>query len=467
MKCEKCAFDLPGSRVICPQCNFNNAAQRVDKWKAERQLSQTNAPLSTAALTAAAPESRPVANVVSAAAKVRARYASEAKLLQFPVTPKTEPPTAAPEVPQDTASSEPPWRELARAKVREHQQRRYGAVDGNAAPTLPEDPAALLLVESALKRIRRTQVPPAVRPLPSGTRSSSGRAVARALEYDELPLEEPQAGTPQVAPAPSALEPERATPLRAVAPSAPAGKPAGDPVGRPASKPIGKASDSQADKQTYTQAPPQSLRTRLEILAQGSSLTEVETGAELRASAEPVETTAEVAHTVSAEESIMPALAALEHQAEAHAHSTKKSSIWIGKPAPIWLRALAGAVDLEAAALAYLPFFGAYTSFDGQPERADLYLMAVILALVVYLYQLITYSFNGRTFGMALCGLRCVDVTDASITITFKRRLWQSLGGTIALLCPPINFVVTRVTEYQRGLADALGQTITLRRAED
>jgi uncharacterized RDD family membrane protein YckC len=152
---------------------------------------------------------------------------------------------------------------------------------------------------------------------------------------------------------------------------------------------------------------------------------------------------------------------------ESHTTDTAKAKLWIGKPAPVWLRTLAGSVDLEAAALAYLPFFAAYTSLDGPPEGTDLYLMVAMLGVVIYLYQLITYSLNGRTFGMAICGLRCAVMEEASQPISFKRRLWQAFGGTVALLCPPLNFVVTRLTEHQRGLADALAGTITLRRTQD
>ena len=93
--------------------------------------------------------------------------------------------------------------------------------------------------------------------------------------------------------------------------------------------------------------------------------------------------------------------------------------------------------------------------------------VVAMLAVVIYLYQLITYSLNGRTFGMAICGLRCAVMEEVSQPISFKRRLWQAFGGTVALLCPPLNFFVTRVTEHQRGLADALAGTITLRRTQD
>ena len=434
MKCEKCACELAGSRVICPQCGFNNAAQRADKWKAQRQASPSTeandveaSPVAQAGATAASTVSS------SAAAKVRARYASEAKLLQFPIAPKIEI-----ETPKETAPSEPAWRELARAKVRAHQQRRQDETDGSTPPPLCEDPTSQLIVESALKRIRRAQPPPTVRPLPRvprhGGGHSGGQAVARALDYDEQPLADQPLVTPEiVAPAPLTTPAPRAV-VPNTRPTAP----------------------------SLRTATPEALRTRLETIAPPTAAEAAPVIEEPSLASQPV------AIETKTEEVVTPALAALEHQAaETRTTTSKKSNVWVGKPAPIWLRALAGAVDLEAAALAYLPFFGAYTSLDGLPEWGDLYLMASILAVVLFLYQLITYSFNGRTFGMALCGLRCVDVTDASTPIPLNRRLWQSLGGTIGLLCPPLNFVVTRVTEYQRGLADALGKTITLRRAED
>jgi uncharacterized RDD family membrane protein YckC len=443
MKCEKCACVLPGSRVNCPQCGFNNAAQRADKWKAQRQasLATESNPVEALPTTAAEAPAVPGTASAAAAAKVRARYASEAKLLQFPVTPKVET-----EAPRETAPSEPAWRELARAKVREHQQRRQSNEDGNGPIPTPEDPTAQLIVESALKRIRRVQPPPTVRPLPRIPRHTGGQAVARALDYDEQLLAGQLAQAPE-APIPAPLA--AAPPLRQASPSA------------------------QPAVPSLRQATPAALRTRLDRLETSVPKTEAIEAAPAPVPVSVVEEPSITPSRIAAEgdEVLTPALAALEQRATETNTSTattgKKSHLWVGKPAPIWLRALAGAVDLEAAALAYLPFFGAYTSLDGPPEWADLYLMVSILAVVLFLYQLITYSFNGRTFGMALCGLRCVDATDASTQISFNRRLWQALGGTIGLLCPPFNFVVTRLTEYQRGLADALGNTITLRRAED
>src|SRR5262249_36537151 len=120
MKCKKCAGELPGGKVICPRCNFNNALQNPAQWKARTE----GAPLATEKSATAANPPSPLA------AKVRARYGAEANLLHFPVTPKTAEETAASESP-----SEPAWRAQTKAKVREHLERRKAeAAGGGTAP---------------------------------------------------------------------------------------------------------------------------------------------------------------------------------------------------------------------------------------------------------------------------------------------------------------------------------------------
>lgn len=433
MKCEKCASEMPGSRVICPDCGFNNALHRVDKWKAQRQMPKTETP---------EPEAKSVSPV---AAKVRARYASEANLIQFPITPRAE--AAAEKAP----APEPAWREQTKARVRQHLERRKTEEDGTSAePVIPSAPSeeitSQLIVESALKRIRRTQAPapPVIRqPLRGGN-----QALAHAYEPEEqlapAPPETKALTDLAVQPEESALPPQPAAPaFRTYANSSP--------------RPVVRMPSQQPRREAYP-------REHFEVAPTANSVAEAIDDA---AWSEPA---ASVAETVPAVIKETPRTNAHDVQTtatEAAAPESRKANLWVGKPAPLWLRVLAGAVDLEAAALAYLPFFGMYTSFDGPPSWSDIYVLASSLAVVVFLYLLITYSFNGRTFGMALCGLRCVDVNDASTPIQFKRRLQQALGGTVALLCPPFNYVVTRVTSYQRGFADALGQTITLRRAQD
>jgi uncharacterized RDD family membrane protein YckC len=425
MKCEKCASEMPGSRVICPECGFNNALHRVDKWKAQRQTPKTESPELEAK------------SVSPVAAKVRARYASEANLIHFPVTPKTETAT------DKTPAPDPVWREQTKARVRQHLDRRKSEDDGTPdVPALPSAPSeeitAQLIVESALKRIRRTSASPPPTPLnaPRQTMRGGNQALARAYEPEEqlIPEPLPEPAPPQAEPAAPAMPA-----FRAYANSAP--------------RPVTKLPNRHATNETSTA--PDFEADAADESAWADDAAMFNEAAPLTAEKLPAETPRTITpHTAPAETAPTAA-------------ETRKANLWVGKPAPLWLRALAGAVDLEAAALAYLPFFGMYTSLDGPPGWADIYIMASSLAVVVYLYLLITYSFNGRTFGMALCGLRCVDVADASTPIQFQRRLWQALGGTVALLCPPFNYVVTRVTSYQRGFADALGQTITLRRSQD
>jgi uncharacterized RDD family membrane protein YckC len=395
MKCEKCAGVLPDKKVICPQCGFNN-------WHLRRNATSP----ARAAQTKDKPETV-VKPSAALAAKFRARYTPENNLLHFPVAAKPAEEAAAEEPP-----SEPAWRAQTKAKVREHIERRKAEAEGGAPGAASDDPTRQLLVESALKRLRKGAAPPPVisTPIRSGGKA---QALARALDYDEELLE-----------AEPVIQPLKELPV------APLPQPS---VNLPFIEP-----EVIQPETTVCIASPEIEE---EIAVAESMLAE----------AELFDNTAEL----------------VESPIERRVNETPKAKAWVGTPAPLWLRTLAGSVDLEVAALAYLPFFAAYTSFDGPPEGADLYLMVAMLAAVLYLYQLITYSLNGRTFGMAICGLRCVVMEEASQPVSFKRRLWQALGGTVALLCPPLNFFATRVTEHQRGLADALAGTITLRRAQD
>ena len=198
--------------------------------------------------------------------------------------------------------------------------------------------------------------------------------------------------------------------------------------------------DIQADRTLIEAKPVEILRAKASYFA------------EVQAAEEPQEEPENPWHTDAEAEA-----AALESDGQ----------VWLGKPAPIWLRTLAGVCDVEAAAILYLPFFSAYYALEGTFELNDYYLMAGMAVVVMFLYQLVTFTLNGRTIGMALFGLRNFDVARVSTHISFARRLRQALGGTIGLLCPPFNFVVTRVTGFQRGFGDALAKTVTLRRAQD
>jgi uncharacterized RDD family membrane protein YckC len=416
MKCEKCASEMPGGRVICPACGASATQQRVDQWKAQRQATKSESPAE-----------KPVSPV---AAKIRARYATETNLLHFPVPHKAESEDKAP-------PAEPVWREQTKARVREHLQRRKAEDDGTPeTPVIPTTPSeeitTQLIVESALKRIRRTAAPPPAAPVitPRQALRGGNQALARAFEPEEQLAPEPAPAT-----APSLAEPAAnpvplpelpaAPAFRAYANSSP------NPVVKLPNRPV-ETAELAADRHVAEEAAPPCL------------------------AEQPRTTTHKLQNQADT-----PATP------EDPAAAARQANLWLGKPAPLWLRALAGAVDLEAAALAYLPFFGMYSSLDGPPGWADLYVLGGSLAIVVYLYLLITYSFNGRTFGMMLCGLRCVDLADPGTPVNLQRRLWQALGGTVALLCPPFNYLVTRVSTHQRGLADVLAQTITLRRSPE
>ncbi len=147
MKCEKCEQELSGGAVICRQCGFNNALQRLGGWRAKQELpahDRTGQPTP--------------------------RRAPDATLIPFPVSPhKTKSSETAKE---GHAESSPLWRQRLEETIREIRERR---AETNQAQTLaPPEPNPI--VEAAVKRLRRDATPASS----STPRSTGGQAAARA-----------------------------------------------------------------------------------------------------------------------------------------------------------------------------------------------------------------------------------------------------------------------------------------------
>jgi uncharacterized RDD family membrane protein YckC len=475
MKCPNCEGALLGSAVVCKSCGHRLTQNSVAKYRSEHATSSTvPAPKSGV-------EESPLA------AKMRARFTSksiakpESNLIQFPVPANVTAPVTT------KASTEPAWRDQLKARVQDRLTRQ--TVNDTTAnemalsetveekprrevPALeskPGSPDQLLLVESALKRIRRTPAPaPATvafraqrKPLHYPAAQSHALALmpeaeryAEAQRKDE-PLEitneasvSESVVTPALVAAPiatgQALKNFRSThKLTGAHLTLPLDETEPDPEF--SFDALSLAADSlpeiQADRTLIEAKPVEILRAKASYFAEAQAAEGIEDEPEPN----PWHTDAE-AEAVTQE---------------------SDGQVWLGKPAPIWLRTLAGFCDVEAAAILYLPFFSAYYALEGSFALNDYYLMTGMAVVVMFLYQLVTFTLNGRTIGMALFGLRNFDVERVSTHISFARRLRQALGGTVGLLCPPFNFVVTRVTGFQRGFGDALAKTVTLRRAND
>ena len=497
MKCPNCEGALPGSAIVCKTCGHRLTQNSVEKWRSEHATSGT----------APSPMPSPMTDAAESplAVKLRARFAQkptnqvgkpESNLIQFPVPANVTASATA------KASAEPAWRDQIKARVQDRRTRQTptrqtvdSAPEMALSDELPErpsrvtsdraahasepkpktgSPAQLLLVESALKRIRRTPAP---------------APATVAFRAQRAPLQYPAAQSHALALMPEAeryAEAQREYEPLEIVNEAPAPKsepPVREPIVEPTPAPIAVGQALKNLRSTHkltgahltlpldeTEPAPEFPFDALSLAA--DSLPEVHADRTL-IEAKPVEILrakasyfAEVQATEAVEEE--PASNPWHTDAEAEAVAQESDGqVWLGKPAPIWLRTLAGVCDFEAAAILYLPFFSAYYALEGSFELNDYYLMAGMAVVVMFLYQLVTFTLNGRTIGMALFGLRNFDVERVSTHISFARRLQQALGGTMGLLCPPFNFVVTRVTGFQRGFGDALAKTVTLRRAQD
>jgi uncharacterized RDD family membrane protein YckC len=155
LKCEKCGNELAGGSVICQQCGFNNALQRLGGWRASRgRIAQAGA----------------------------TRRSQDASLIPFPVPGNKPPP---PEKPADQAAF-PPWRDQLNEKLRQIRQRRSGESQQQVAPPAPEKNP---LVEAAIRRLQRAT------PATSTWRATGGGAQTTARVMEMAASFAPEAST--------------------------------------------------------------------------------------------------------------------------------------------------------------------------------------------------------------------------------------------------------------------------------
>jgi uncharacterized RDD family membrane protein YckC len=469
MKCPNCEGELPGSVFVCKACGHRLTQASLEKWRKAHTSAENEA---------AVPES-------ALAAKTRARFAqkkSESNLIQFPVPANV---TAAP-----SAKSEPDWRAQLKNRVQDHRARHDAVTldaerqNRSAHETLFDEPEKkvpadqLLLVESALKRIQRTASPPATvgfraqqKPLHYPAAQSHALALmpdaeryAEEQRLEEASLSENLVEGREAVPAAPPVE------AGAVVKSKPSVKRGTNQTAAAQLRAVrtrkltGAHLPPLVNEEPLLEMPDFTLESlplagdTLPVLEPAEPAPEVLPVERLRAKAEFF--TEQQAEDATEEE---PTWLTDEEAAVRQ----NNPHVWVGQPAPLWLRTLAGISDVEAAAILYLPFFSAYYAIEGSFDFEDYYLMAGMAVIVMFLYQLVTFTLNGRTIGMALFGLRNFDVEHAQLRISFSRRIQQALGGTVGLLLPPFNFIVTRVTGFQRGFGDALAKTVTLRRTQE
>ncbi len=146
-------------------------------------------------------------------------------------------------------------------------------------------------------------------------------------------------------------------------------------------------------------------------------------------------------------------------------------TVW--EVAPLWKRLVAALIDAEIVAVSYVPLILVFAFFGGKFEAPMTYLLPAIGLALLVLYFFLTYALAGRTLGMAMMKLHLASlspITDKAsdsapdtITFTFQQAAMRALGGSISLLCFPLNMICL-VRSYDRlSISDYLSHTQIVR----
>jgi uncharacterized RDD family membrane protein YckC len=135
------------------------------------------------------------------------------------------------------------------------------------------------------------------------------------------------------------------------------------------------------------------------------------------------------------------------------------------EPAPLYARLLAAVCDFEIVFAAFLPVFGAYAvlNYDTSFGAESSILMALLLATVVFVYQMVMLAFAGRTFGMAVLKLNLVNTDDESTPVTGLQKLLRASAATIVFICFPL-YLTAGFSASRRTLPDLISGTTVSQR---
>ncbi|MFN0111457.1 MAG: RDD family protein [Blastocatellia bacterium] len=511
MKCENCGTELIGAAIVCRQCNHNVAQGRVGQWRAQRNYQSSGAQSSSATGISSSRANSP-SPAIAPKPEIK-RLPAE----PFPVTPK-RPPSASFEPKQQVlpaaitksapaqpaavpASSEndpgviqfPAWRSQLKDKVKEVRDRRgSGSLETDSQPDEAQlDPNPI--VESALKRIRWSQhIPPAqlpaepkVQELKPETEAKEAKPEVRPevkpeVRIDTNPFQrvEPKADSrPLTRPATSATNPLLARKPVPKTDSAPLSVPIQattheietapvesrvelDPVTPPASVPGSSGqsahSSGRLDKPGSGSLPAlPKVRTTGEMRksdsTQQSPLLRTPSGSLAQPPSKPVET-----QVIG----LAPSVSDLTANAPGTTASLKP------RQATLWTRTLAGTCDFEVVAMAFLAVFWPYAVLNTSVGYESATVLFVLLASLMFCYQLLTLTIANRTTGMAFLRLRLVNAANKQKAVTFSQKFWRSVAATVVAFCPPLNFLVMQSNPQHRSLPDLISGTMLLERVK-
>jgi len=497
MKCESCGNELTGGAIICRVCNHNNAL--LGDWRSQRagQKSATHRPTQSNQSRTTAPLAEPP--------KIVPRKDAEANLLRFPPSSNKQP---GAQIEQMTVTGSetgttayPPWRAELKERVRQIREKRTTG-ELVAPPPSPVGPEEARLdrnpiVESALNRIRWSSHTPAITTTAGVSRHGVSVAAAAArLTQPEIETEiRRDRGTERARERESERardrgtegQRDRATEGQSLHPSvSPSLRPSISPPPRPPAPPSPNPSVTRppADQvETKTLTPkPQRPKTHHEAGAR----TEPNPGPASRILTPrakpqaPAESKTELRHEQRGHEAVRQPAAGqplsnkplagkpladapdkhVETQVIEIAQAPEPMPMPEAEPASLWVRTMAGACDLEIILAAYLPIFGAYAVLNNNNSFGDksFLIMMLLLSAIVFVYQMVTLTFAGRTSGMALLNLTLLNTDDESLHVTRRQKILRALTATIVFICPPL-YLVTWLSLSRRTLPDLISGT--------
>jgi len=482
MKCESCGNELTGGAIICRVCNHNNAllgdwrSQRSGQQPAPHRPTQSNQSRTTAPLTELP--------------KIVPRKDVEANLLRFPPSSNKQ---SGAQVELTVTGSEtgtaayPPWRVELKERVRQIREKRTTG-ELVAPPPSPVGPDEARLdrnpiVESALNRIRWSSHAPAITTTASAGKPGARMAAAAKLAQPEIETEgQRDRGTEG--------QRDRGTEGRSLHPSVtPSLRPPLSPSLRPSVPPsphptVTRPPANQVETKTLTPKP-QRPKTHQEAGARpepnpGPASRLLTPRAKPQA---PAELKTEPRHEQRGHEAFPQPAAGqplsngplagkslagapdkhVETQVIEIAQAPEPMPMPEAEPASLWVRTMAGACDLEIILAAYLPIFGAYAVLNNNNSFGDksFLIMLLLLSAIVFIYQMVTLTFAGRTSGMALLNLTLLNTDDESLHVTRRQKILRALTATIVFICPPL-YLVTWLSLSRRTLPDLIsGTTVT------
>jgi uncharacterized RDD family membrane protein YckC len=334
-------------------------------------------------------------------------------------------------------------RASAKGRASESASKQLGLV-----PT-PDEPELNPLVAAALRRIERARASEPV------TRSTSGRghaATAAARVVEERPIEAPE----PVAPPPP--------PLVVV-----------QPKQTPKPEPTLAVQAEQAGVEEYAEeVEPQAAVVQ-------TSTTQTAVTREVEAVAEPVKRSEVVQATmqasVSAESEAQPSASRqprhisgvldefwLERQGIELLPKVEEKELTYDDRAPRGKRMVAAFIDLIAVVLLCAPFAAAIelTIGNWQDTRVSSS-MALIAALVIFLYHTCSIALAGHTPGMRFCSLHAVDARKACVPTTGQCAR-RALVYLISLATGGLGLLYSLFDAEGRTVHDILSGTVVVRK---